>query len=1531
MCNDVNESETMPEKDLVSDFLLWLTNLQRHDLEVALQIRIPQGPDRRTNCTAARHKTTTSSNVEPKRRQNERQNEGSECLFLSEQDYRLLLEMVTELPSPPIPIHPKATGLLKRATLSGADDGRDPEIMKRNYQKNRPRLFRWVEQQSSFPEYLTLTSNTKTVEDNNINHRRRNAMGGKRNKRSNINLQSKSDSIHDNIAEIATGSLSRKKLDVIARKFVTDDGERLSLACSTEQREADLKLFQGTVFKYDSDSCNTPYCIAFVPSDECNTNSYIKKMLWLVSRGNFGRLPLLCEMPASETSREDSLPNKKANSKNQNQNMSHRKKILRMQWFDPEDRWFSFSMYLAHLFEVALWHAFLNSLKHKQNSVSSVEAKNNCFEKSHIENSPTRRDPLLVKAIHQTMISIFTDSRKIDDDKYAIRDSLLWTILNSESDHLLSSTDQFTNNNIGLWVCPVLEIHSKTEQWRGCVRQKYCELKEKVQQEAILLDLLHQLETEEANNRNNDSDDTHRVVNKKLAVLSSSKKKGKNSFSKNSKVSLNSSSIKQSKNEAKATDSCRNDTTGLKSQEANETLSTIDSSTDSSTDNDEEDESHARSTLEEKKVVRFDFPANIKSPRDRNRNIVIAMCILEDVLENVFKQVLPTEEGSSVETTAADEVELSCDDEEMSFQVIYTASKRGNLRTSSVNGKKRSSSQDNRYSQLDGNPTNSDHEEELFANKSIPATDMRHPSNGSVPVNDSISPKLKNSSLKDHDSSDNQHQTFLVSPALQSDRTCDFQERQEVHAQHSISMLTTIDDSGATLKRANLDTKKSGYNWDHRSFFYEENDCQTSREHRLDYDCISTEKREQVPVTMSVSDIVSSAIIDDSNSRDDIAARRDHDSNLPCILTCISDLANVSKNTVDEHYSFDSQDIEPVSSFNSDPIGYVSISPMANQQNQSETASTLSRENLRAERVEDKVHSRSRDQSKKTRMSSPRPTKAVDEGSSRSESFGIQRTDRSRDDDDVKFNRTSALRRSADTRSLKTTKVNSSRDDQDVKTALRLSSYKGFITKPHPMYNSYSTINSYSIDASRRPPRNFSFESMHATLKDKDYSCRSETALEEQDEYQNLSNKNIFFDDRLAPNAAAKDYSTTISSPEDAIQHEMITVLREERNSYRDMCLTLGAEVAKLKNMLASQKNSSRPHSAEFQSAYGQFPIRTTIVFDPESVSHHAFQSAARARTTAAMSDAGCGIDHESLVSEDDAHRLVNGENILRQPSTITMSGSDASLDHMSTQNTIQIPFVGIKAIRDGPDPVSLNGMQSRLTKDIMQFLESINMQLRKLDGKRNLAVERMTRLVITLWPRAQVKLYGSHVTGLCLPSSDLDFVVCLPAVHKNTMAIAAGELEMRTAINESSQKLLARRLKGEEWIDPRSMKLIERTVVPVIKVSTKDSKARTLQLDITFDAPAHHGLEAVEMVTRIMDELPMIRPIIIVLKQFLIDRGLLTAYTGGLSSYCLFLMVTRYLQEQPSAWGDCGALLMGFLDFYGNCVSLFSWMLPFI
>jgi hypothetical protein len=56
---------------------------------------------------------------------------------------------------------------------------------------------------------------------------------------------------------------------------------------------------------------------------------------------------------------------------------------------------------------------------------------------------------------------------------------------------------------------------------------------------------------------------------------------------------------------------------------------------------------------------------------------------------------------------------------------------------------------------------------------------------------------------------------------------------------------------------------------------------------------------------------------------------------------------------------------------------------------------------------------------------------------------------------------------------------------------------------------------------------------------------------------------------------------------------------------------------------------------------------------------------------------------------------------------------------------------------------------------------------------------------------------------------------------------------------------------------DQRSIKVIERTAVPVIKVSTKDSRSRVIQLDLSFDAKEHHGLEALAMIQHILEVCP--------------------------------------------------------------------------
>ena len=321
---------------------------------------------------------------------------------------------------------------------------------------------------------------------------------------------------------------------------------------------------------------------------------------------------------------------------------------------------------------------------------------------------------------------------------------------------------------------------------------------------------------------------------------------------------------------------------------------------------------------------------------------------------------------------------------------------------------------------------------------------------------------------------------------------------------------------------------------------------------------------------------------------------------------------------------------------------------------------------------------------------------------------------------------------------------------------------------------------------------------------------------------------------------------------------EDFSTIRDERNAYRDMCLTLGAEVAKLKNQLSCQQANTMYPIIQYPPSPMPLPS-----YDPE------FMAPVFRGHEIAMSDAGVQRhDHDSTRSDDGTDIIQgitggvissglswvsnhNGGGHKRGPhsGTGTCVGSDSSVDQR-----VSISSSGFRhSFKDPLWPTPFNGMQSRLSKDIHHFLERITIQLNKQDARRKSAIDRLTKMVTALWPRAQIKMYGSHVSNLCLPSSDLDFIISLPAVHKNAPAAAAGVLEGRNAINETWQKLLARKLKGESWIDPRSIKLIERTVVPVIKLATKDAKSRVLQLDISFDSSDHHGLEAVEMVSEVM------------------------------------------------------------------------------
>ncbi|KAL8263520.1 hypothetical protein R6Q59_021650 [Mikania micrantha] len=225
-----------------------------------------------------------------------------------------------------------------------------------------------------------------------------------------------------------------------------------------------------------------------------------------------------------------------------------------------------------------------------------------------------------------------------------------------------------------------------------------------------------------------------------------------------------------------------------------------------------------------------------------------------------------------------------------------------------------------------------------------------------------------------------------------------------------------------------------------------------------------------------------------------------------------------------------------------------------------------------------------------------------------------------------------------------------------------------------------------------------------------------------------------------------------------------------------------------------------------------------------------------------------------------------------------------------------------------------------------------------------NWAVKRVTRSLQVLWPRSRTNIFGSNATGLSLPTSDVDLVVCLPPVRNLEPIKEAGILEGRNGIKETCLQHAARYLANQEWVKNDSLKIVENTAIPIIMLVVevpcdaivsvdqeisargdggKHTDVQSIRIDISFKSPSHTGLQTTELVKQLTEQFPAATPLALVLKQFLADRSLDQSYSGGLSSYCLILLITRFLQHEHhygrSISQNFGGLLMDFFYFFGN------------
>ncbi|PPS07955.1 hypothetical protein GOBAR_AA12696 [Gossypium barbadense] len=152
------------------------------------------------------------------------------------------------------------------------------------------------------------------------------------------------------------------------------------------------------------------------------------------------------------------------------------------------------------------------------------------------------------------------------------------------------------------------------------------------------------------------------------------------------------------------------------------------------------------------------------------------------------------------------------------------------------------------------------------------------------------------------------------------------------------------------------------------------------------------------------------------------------------------------------------------------------------------------------------------------------------------------------------------------------------------------------------------------------------------------------------------------------------------------------------------------------------------------------------------------------------------------------AHPMIHPlPGALLQDHLIAMSQLARDQEHPDVSFPLQPPELQSCPARK----TSLSSMHNFLNDEIDSFWKQVAAENMACKPYINWAVKRVTRSLQVLWPRSRTNVFGSNATGLALPSSDVDLVVCLPPVRNLEPIKEAGILEGRNGIKETCLQLL--------------------------------------------------------------------------------------------------------------------------------------------
>ncbi|RYO92027.1 hypothetical protein DL766_006617 [Monosporascus sp. MC13-8B] len=219
--------------------------------------------------------------------------------------------------------------------------------------------------------------------------------------------------------------------------------------------------------------------------------------------------------------------------------------------------------------------------------------------------------------------------------------------------------------------------------------------------------------------------------------------------------------------------------------------------------------------------------------------------------------------------------------------------------------------------------------------------------------------------------------------------------------------------------------------------------------------------------------------------------------------------------------------------------------------------------------------------------------------------------------------------------------------------------------------------------------------------------------------------------------------------------------------------------------------------------------------------------------------------------------------------------------------------------------------MATRLHKEVVDFYEFVRPRDFEEHIRRQL-VDNLRILVQKRWPDTDLYPFGSFMSGLYLPTADMDIAVCSRSFVEDDRPVYQAKsnlFQLRAWL--SSQRVAFR----------NEIELITKAKVPLVKYA---DDATALKVDISIEKLDGH--RAIQTFLDWKAKYPAMPILVSLIKHFLLMRGLNEPVNGGIGGFSVICLVVHLLDSLPQVQSGSmvpehhlGELLMEFFDYYGN------------